>query len=302
MTAAGARLSVVIVTYHSADLIGPCLESIGHGEDPSVEVFVVDNASPDGTAGFVRRNFPGVALLMNTGNRGFAAANNQALPLCRGEYIVLLNPDTVVRPGVLGALADYMDAHPYVGLAGPRIENPDGTRQDSVSYRYPGGKYAVRELAGLPGAIACVMGACQIVRRKLMEELGGLDEAFFLYAEDQDLCLRIRARGYEIGYLETATILHYGGRSEREFEPIEVFRKKVRAEYRFYRKHYRPETIRRIRRAHLVRSLWRMASIRTLMLVTRDRDAASRKLQKYRAVYEAAHDAAKEAGQGGTGP
>jgi len=298
----GVRLSIIIVTYNSADVVGPCLESIGRGEDPSVEIFVVDNASRDGTADFVRRNYPFVMLQANAENRGFAAANNQAIPFCRGRYVVFLNPDTVVGAGALATMAEFMDANPRVGLAGPRIVNPDGTVQHSVSTRYPGGKYGVQELAGLPGAIACVMGACQIVRREILEELNGFDERFFLYAEDQDLCLRIRKLGWEIGIIGSAEVTHYGGWSERGFEPIEVFRKKACAEQLFYRKHYRPETIRRIQRAQILRSLWRMVSIRALMFLTRDRDAAFRKFQKYRVVYEAARSAAKEAVRGGTGP
>ena len=282
------ELSVVIVTYNTADLIGPCLASVTEGQDVPLEIFVVDNASSDGGADLVRAEFPRVRLVRNSGNRGFGAANNQVLGECRGRYILLLNPDTVVPPGALREMVAYMDAHPRVGLAGPRLLQPDGSRQDSVSFRYPGEKHASSETEGLAGTIACVMGSCQIVRPDLMREVGGFDEDFFLYGEDQDLCLRIRKRGYAIGCVESAEVMHYGGKSERGFPPADVWRKKMAAEYLFYRKHYLPDTIRRIARAHRLRAAWRLSVLGCTVPFTRDREAVSAKQGKYRALRDAA--------------
>jgi len=275
------EISVIVVSYNTADLIGACLASIAEGQGVPLEIFVVDNASSDGGADVVRKGFPAVHLVENGENRGFGAANNQVLSRCEGRYLVLLNPDTVVRPGAFREMAAYMDSHPGVGLAGPGIVNPDGTHQDSVSYRYPGQKHASGELAGLAGSIACVMGACQIVRTGLMRRIGGFDEDFFLYGEDQDLCLRIRKLGYEIGHVESAEVVHHGGKSERGCAPIETWEKKARAEYLFYEKHYLPGTIRRIARSHLLKARWRLAVLRVSLPFARDREKAFGKMQKY---------------------
>ncbi len=279
-------ISVVIVSYNSADLIGACLASVMASQGVSLEVFVVDNASKDGSAAVVRERFPDVKLIVNEVNRGFGTANNQALQNCAGRYIVLLNPDTTVEPGSFCTMAAFMDKHTEVGLAGPMVLNPDGTRQDSVSARYPGHRYGAADLGRLPGEIACVLGACQIVRADLLKSIGGFDEDFFLYGEDQDLCLRIRRRGFEIGFTGEAVIMHHGGYSEKDTLPDEVVRKKVRAEYIFYGKHYRPETVRRIRSAQRRRALWRILSIRLLLPMMTEKESALRKLARYRVIRE----------------
>jgi N-acetylglucosaminyl-diphospho-decaprenol L-rhamnosyltransferase len=281
-------LSVVVVSYNTADLIEACLRSVQASRGVSLELFVVDNASADGGAAVVRGRFPSVRLVENRENRGFGAANNQVLPDCVGRYIVLLNPDAETTPDALRSMAGYMDDHPRVGLAGPTVRNNDGTRQDSISRSYPGQKRTAGELSGLPGDIACVMGACQIVRAGLMRELGGFDEQFFLYGEDQDLCLRIRRMGYEIGHVGVAVVLHHGGKSERGVPSIEVARKKALAEYRFYRKHYNPETIQRIARAHASRERRRILLTRLSLPFVRDRARAEARLQRYGMGYDIA--------------
>lgn len=279
-------ISVIIVSYNTAGLLCDCLSSAFKSEGVSIEVFVVDNASRDGSAGIVRDRFPGVRLIENTENRGFGAANNQALPLCAGRYIILLNPDTTVETGTFLTMMRFMDGHKNVGLAGPKIVNFDGSRQDSISYRYPGHRHGAADLGELPGDIACVLGACQIVRADLFRSIGGFDEDFFLYGEDQDLCLRIRRQGYEIGFIENALIMHHGGQSELETPPAELVRKKVRAEYLFYRKHYKTSTVRRIQNSQHMRALWRIFSIRLLFPFTADKLKARGKLASYQVVRE----------------
>lgn len=288
-------LSVVIVSYNTADLIEACLLAVRAAEGISLETFVVDNASSDGGAALVRGKFPWVRLVENRENRGFGAANNQVLGECAGRYIVLLNPDTEATPGSFRKMAAWMDANPGVGLAGPTVNNPDGSRQDTVSQTYPGQKRTARELSGLPGEIACVMGACQIVRTELMRKLGGFDEEFFLYGEDQDLCLRIRKEGYRIGQVRDAVILHHGGKSERGTLPADVWRKKAAAEYLFYRKHYRPETVRKIARAHILRERMRIFFARLSLPFLRDRALALGRLERYRVGYDVA---IREVGKG----
>lgn len=282
------ELSVVIVAYNTASVIDACLQSILREEEIGLEIYVVDNASSDDGAAIVRTRYPAVRLIANEANRGFAAANNQALPYCSGRYILFLNPDTILYPGTLRTLISFMDGNPRVGLAGPVLRNPDGSLQQSVSFKYPGHNYARRELAGLPGKVACVMGACQIVRSNLIRAVGGFDEDFFLYGEDEDLCLRIRKEGYEIACVKAATVLHYGGYSERTSAPEEFWSRRVHAEYLFFRKHYQPATIRRIARVHLLRSTWRAVWLAAVHPLSRDKKVIAWKRAKYRAAGEAA--------------
>ncbi|TXT26938.1 MAG: glycosyltransferase [Gallionellaceae bacterium] len=286
MTQVLPDVSVIIVSYNTADLLEACLESVLASKQVRCEVFVVDNASKDGSAEVVREGFPAVRLTANEDNRGFGAANNQALRECAGRYVIFLNPDTTVEPESFHRMVVFMESHPAVGLAGPRVLNPDGSRQDSISLRYPGHRYGAADLGSLPGEIACVLGACQIASRKLLLELGGFDEDFFLYGEDQDLCLRIRKRGQAIGLIDDAVIMHHGGQSERQTLPEEVIRKKFRGELLFYRKHYRPETIRKICKKQRIRALWRIFLIRLRMFVISDTAEAPKKLVKYQVIYE----------------
>ena len=280
-------VSIIIVNYNTADLIGACLESLGPPAAFSGEVFVVDNASTDGSADIVRRRYPWVHLTVNTDNRGFAAANNQVLPLCQGRYLYYLNPDARLTGfGVLEECIRFMDNHPQVGLAGTKLLNPDGSLQESISYRYPGQKYAESEMDCLTGGIACVMGASMVARADLIRRIGGFDEDFVLYGEDQDLCLRIRRSGYEIGYVGNAVVVHYGGQSERQSLPAEVWKKKTRAEYLFYRKHYLAKTVAKIRRADWFKARFRLATLLLAAPFSGDGGKAEGKRVKYRAICE----------------
>jgi N-acetylglucosaminyl-diphospho-decaprenol L-rhamnosyltransferase len=276
--------SIIIVSYNTADLIRNCLASVLASNDCEKEIYVVDNASTDGSVEMIRKSFPRINLIANPMNKGFAAANNQVLSECRGRFLFYLNPDTILAPDTLKTLLLFMEENPHIGLAGARMINPDGTNQESVSYRYPGEKFTAGELKGLPGPIACVLGAAMVARAGIIQTVKGFDEAFFLYGEDQDLCLRIRRAGYEIGYAESAIVMHIGGQSERQSASAERWRKKVRAEYQFYRKHYRPETIARIRRVDTAKALWRIFTLQLAMPFVKDRTAAEDKLTKYRVI------------------
>lgn len=200
-------VSIIIVSYNTAHLIADCLKSVQNSSGEEKEIFVVDNASSDNSVELIAARFPAVKLLANKDNKGFGAANNQGLLICNGRYIIFLNPDTTIAQDTLQKAVSYMDQNQHIGLAGARILNPDETVQESVSYRYPGEKYTSGEVAGLKGNIACVLGAFMIARKSLLIDLHGFDEDFFLYGEDQDLCWRIRERGYSIGYIEDATVV-----------------------------------------------------------------------------------------------
>ncbi len=281
------EVSIIIVTYNTADLIEACLSSLYGEKGPAREVFVVDNASTDGGAELLRERFPEVKLIENKENRGFAAANNQVLPFCRGRYVFYLNPDTkLVSSEVIGKCVRFMDAKPEIGLAGVKLVNPDGSLQESVSFRYPGERFSKSEVAGLDGEIACVMGAGMITKTELIRRIGGFDEDFVLYGEDQDLCLRIRRAGYQIGFIEDAVVLHYGGWSGRRSLSADVWRKKTIAEYLFYQKHYKPKTIERIRRNDLLKARFRLFTLALIMPFAVDRTGAEGKRIKYRTIYE----------------
>lgn len=280
------EISIIIISYNTVDLIGDCLDSIEAIKNCSKEIFVVDNASIDGSAIFIKNNYPSVHLIANIENKGFAAANNQALERSQGRYIFFLNPDTkIAHPECLKKMILFMDGNPHIGLAGTKVINPDGTLQESISYRYPGEKYTTNELSGLTGSIACVLGASMIARSEIIKKIGGFDEKFFLYGEDQDMCLRIRKLGYEIGYCDSVVVIHLGGQSERNFVSSDIWRKKILAEYVFYNKHYLPKTIERISRANLIKACWRMVTLNLTIPFMKDKAKAKDKFIKYRVIY-----------------
>jgi len=277
-------VSVIIVTYNSAGVVRESLNAVSASCGCTLEAFVVDNCSSDSCAQLVRHDFPWVRLLANDRNRGFGAANNQALPLCTGRYIVFLNPDAQVKPDAIKQAVAFMDQNRSIGLAGLRMLFPDGSPQDSVSYRYPGEKYAYKELGELPGSIAAVMGAAMIVRSDLIKLLKGFDEDFFLYGEDQDLCLRIRKAGYLIGCIPDAVVEHIGGHSENSFPSGDVWRKKMKAELLFYRKHYSKRAFSRARTANLLKCRWRTACLSFARCLGVQCGGLEAKMTKYRTI------------------
>lgn len=281
-----ADISILIVSYNTRDLIATCLDSIVNVSDSRKEIFVVDNASTDGSVELIRKFYPDVNLIANKENRGFAAANNQALKHSTGRYVFMLNPDAEFLSSSFKPLISYMDSHPQIGLAGIKMINPDGSAQESFSSEYPGQKYAASELSDLKGRLAWVLGASMLVRSDLIKKLGGFDESFFIYGEDQDLCLRIRQMGYEIGYIDSSVLVHLGAQSERQTASIEVWKKKIRAEYNFYQKHYLPQTVRRIARGTLIKAKWRITTLNLLLFVNKNTPSAKDKLIKYHAIHD----------------
>ena len=277
-------LSAIIVNYNTADFLGRCLTSIARQTDVDAEVIVVDNCSKDGSSDVVREKFPWVRLITNDQNLGFSRANNQALKDCNGKYVYFLNPDTEVRSGAFKNMVDFMDSHPNVGLAGTQLVNPDGSPQSSVEIRYPGQRHARNEFKDLKGGIAWVMGSSMIARLEVIRGVDGFDEHYFLYGEDLDLCLRIRKSGWDIGYIPEAMVIHWGGQSERNNLPVEVWEKKIRAEALFYQKHYSAKTVRAIDRWNLYQACWRIFTLKLELLFTNNKKLALAKLEKYQLI------------------
>jgi len=229
------KLSIIIVSWNVEADVLDCLRSIRQNPPSEpFEVILVDNASSDGTVEAVRRDFAETVVIANAGNRGFAAANNQALAVAKGQYLLLLNPDTLVHPHALDLLVEYVESHPDVGACGPRLLNRDGTTQLSVrhfpsiraslyrhtSLRYLGlfrGQYKKALMKDFSHDrrmdVDIVKGAALIVRRSVIDRIGPLDEAFFMYYEEADLCLRIRKAGWRVVFLADAVVTHTGGRS-----------------------------------------------------------------------------------------
>ncbi len=179
-----------------------------------------------------------------------------------------------------------MEANPSIGLAGSRLLSPDEKLQESFSRFYPGQRYTTTELTGLKGSIAWVLGASMMAQADVLRKVGGFDEKFFLYGEEQDLCLRIRKAGYEIGYCPDAVVIHLGGHSERTSTPPELWTKKIRAEYQFYGKHYLRPNVERIRRRELIKAAWRIATLNLSLPFMKNKMRAKEKLAKYHAIYK----------------
>ena len=286
-------LSVIIVNYNTADFLVRCLNSVALQSGVDSEVIVVDNCSQDGSSELLKNNFSWIKLITNDCNLGFSRANNQALKVCSGKYIYYLNPDTEVRPEAFKAMIDFMESRPDVGLAGTRIVNPDGSPQQSVESRYPGQKHAVLELRGLSKDIAWVLGASMIARRDLIQALEGFDERFFLYGEDLDLCVRVRKAGWSIGYISDAVVVHWGGQSERDSLPVEVWEKKFKAESIFYHKHYSTKTIRAIERANLAQAYWRVLTLSLMLPFSGKKEKIHAKMEKYKLAVKMLKNAKK---------
>jgi len=219
-------LSIIIVNWNTRELLAQCLESVGneilaHGTVPkSAEVFVVDNASTDGSAALVRERFPWVQLIENAENVGFARANNQAMREATGKYIMLLNSDTQLLPGTLPPFLAFMEQNPAVGMVGPEIIDGQGKVQLSwaqfptlltelLGVHLRGRKFLSPEVY----AVDWLAGACLLVRREVLEQVGLFDERFFLYSEETDWCKRIVVAGWQIVYYPAVRVLHYEGRS-----------------------------------------------------------------------------------------
>lgn len=228
------KVSVVILTWNSREMVDTCLSSLalGLGSSP-FEVIVVDNGSSDDTLTVVRTQHPEVQVLSNPSNRGVAPARNQGIRAARGEYVVLLDDDTVVHAGAFDKLVAYMDAHADVGLCGPQLVDRDGRYQLScrlfptlpykllrrIPFSFARAMMRKVEMADWDHAtvreVDYVIGACQVIRRSILEQVGLLDERIFYGPEDVDLCLRLQHAGWRVVYHPGAVVEHHERRITR---------------------------------------------------------------------------------------
>lgn len=259
--------SIVTVSFNSGDHLLRCVRSALHSRAP-VEVLVVDNASTDGSLEAMHAGLAGVdprlTILRNERNVGFARANNQAVRVARGAWVLLVNPDCEVEPDTIERMRTVMEAHPDVGMAGCLVLNPDGTEQAGCRREQPTpGKALVRAL-GLgrlarrlkmdwaardfvrrddplpdrPVEVDAISGAFMFVRRAALEDVGGLDEGYFLHCEDLDWCERFRQSGWKVLFVPDVTVVHHKGSSSRD-RPVRVLWHMHRGMIRYYQKFFR---------------------------------------------------------------
>lgn len=221
------KASIVILTWNSLEVIRACLASLPQGLARfSREVIVVDNGSRDPTPAIFRREFPWMRLLINRRNLGVARARNQGIAVSQGEYIILLDDDTIVQPGALDVLIEYLETHPRVGLCGPKLVDVQGrlhfscrlfpTVTDKVARRlpFPWARDLRRTTEMMewdhrtPRAVDYVIGACQAIRRRALAQVGLLDERIFYGPEDVDLCLRLQQAGWSVVYQPQSVVIH----------------------------------------------------------------------------------------------
>jgi len=279
-------ISIIIVNYNTAHMIGPCLKSIASDQDFPLETFVVDNASKDESVSLIKEHYPWVQLLESDQNLGFGKANNLAIPKCKGRYIYFLNPDTQIKPGIFNTMTTFMDKNVHFGLAGTRIVYPNGQDQDSVKDSYPRHRYAKKQFDLLKGNIAWVLGASMIARQEVIQSVKGFDERFFLYAEDIDLCLTIRQKGWEIGYIHDAEITHWARQSEISSTPADVWRRLLIADRQFFEKHFPQKAFQIVKWSNVVQAIWRMVTLRMIWPFSTNKQELKNKFDRYRLTYE----------------
>jgi len=300
------KLSVVIICWNDWKVIENCLSSIIKGtREIDFEVIVSDNGSTDGSAEKIRQQFPSVVLQENNANLGFARGNNAGIRRAVGDYVLILNPDTIVHEGSLDRWISFADQHPEAGAFGCTVQNPDGTYQESARpFQTPlrmwfealGLKNLGYFLPGIPAEsyigwkgdserdIDWQSGCCVMFRRDVLRKLEGFDERFFYQYEEVDLCRRVWDAGHKIRFTPTASITHLGGQSVGRF-PVRFAIEVSRNRYRYYYKHYGKEETQKCRRIVLTHFRVRKFGY-SLLNVIRPSDVIKRRLEMYRAVID----------------
>lgn len=232
------ELSIIIVNYNVKEFLQNLLHSLQKSlTHISHEIIIVDNASNDGSVEFIRSKFPETILIENQSNVGFSKANNLGLKIAKGKFILLINPDTIVREDTISRMIEFLDSNPEIGLAGCKILNPDGTLQLACRRSFPGPWTSFCKVTGLSALfpksklfakynltyldenetweVDAISGSFMMMKREVYEKVGGFDEQFFMYGEDLDLCYRVQKNGYKVYYYPETQIIHYKGESTK---------------------------------------------------------------------------------------
>lgn len=252
-------VSALVVSHNVRERLLDTLRALHNARWPNLEVIVVDNASGDGSPETVRNYFPGTTVVVLDRNLGYGQANNLAFERSHGELLLLLNPDVTVTPGCLGAMVEFLQRHPEAGAVGPRLIRPDGSPDLAARRSFPTPAASFYRLVGLsrlfprssrfnrynlgcldPGSeheIDAGTGACLMVRRRAVEQVGLFDPDFFMYGEDLDLCRRLKNAGWRIWYTPSAVAVHVKGTSTRQV-PWRMRYEFHRAMWTYHRKHH----------------------------------------------------------------
>ena len=252
-------ISVCIVTYRVRDMLRDCLQSLYQNTHVSFEVIVVDNGSCDGVVEMLREQFPAVRLVENPDNAGYTRPMNQALCLGRGRYLLQLNPDTLVMPEAIDRLVAFMDQHPEAGICGPKVLNRDLTLQKpcrrgeprpwavftyflGLSALYPTSRLFSQYLLSYLdedeiNPVDGVAGSCMLARHAMLDQIGYLDERYFAYQEDADICFRARQAGWKVYYMPEAQIIHFGSMGGSRVQPYRSIFEWHRSYFIYYRQH-----------------------------------------------------------------
>jgi hypothetical protein len=248
-------ISVIIVTWNTKELLRNCLNSLSKTvHNLLFEVIVVDNASSDGSIAMLEKDFPSVIRIVNKENKGFGAANNQALAIMKGKYALLLNTDTVLTPEAVNKLWNFCEANDKAAIVCGQLLNADGSKQNSIAsfpglltlaantslleYLFPGRYPSKRYKHTSPIEVDSAIGACMMIRKKALDEAGAFDERYFFFFEETDLAYTMRLQGWKIYQVPDAFIYHLQGQSvgNNISSRIEFYRSR----YQFFRKWHGP--------------------------------------------------------------
>lgn len=298
-------LSVVIVSWNARAFLAECLESLERDVyEGRIETIVVDNASADDSAEMVRIRFPGVKLIRNTENLGFAKANNIGIRQCSGEFVALVNSDVHVLQDCLTKLVAYCQSRPSVGLVGPFIIGGDGKQQASCrgapslwnmlcralaldvvfsNSRWFNGYFMGHWDHCSTASVDILSGCFWLAPRRALDDVGLLDETFFIYGEDMDWCKRFRDAGWGVVFFPEARAVHYGGASSAN-SPIRFFVEKQKADAQYWRKHHSAWAVRAYLAISILHHGLRVVGYSLRMLVT----AGSSEIPRYKVQRSAA--------------
>lgn len=267
--------SIIIVNYNGAGIVIECLNSLHqHLSLVEVEIIVVDNDSSDHSGDRIAQHFPQIKLIQLDRNRGFGAANNVGVRAARGDYIFLLNSDTLLKSDILPTLQAKLESRADIGIVGPKLINPDGSFQLSTAYeiglwgefktlqlvkryRVPENRPALAQRYHTDQEVDIVVGAAMFMRRSLFETINGFDETFFMYFEESDVCQRVRELGYKILYTPAVSVIHIGGYSIAQ--SAGVMAQEYRRSQRYYYQKHRPIWEQWILDQYLRLKQWRQA-------------------------------------------
>jgi len=256
-------LSICIVSYNTREMLRDCLHSLAeHAPRVPWEVIIVDNQSADGSVEVIKTEFPNVKLISLTSHEGYTKAMNCALKVAQGQYLVQLNPDTLIKTRIWDELIKFMQTHPDVGICTPKVLNRDGTLQNQCrrsaagpwdTFCYVSGLSRLfpknRRFAGylmtymdmdVVHPCEAVSGSCMFIRREVIERIGYLDEVYYAYQEDSDFCFRARLAGFQVYYVPLTSIIHYGGQGGSLVNARKSIYEWHRSYWIYYRRYFSP--------------------------------------------------------------